>query len=605
MRCYSSMTDFHYVFFAVLACGLFTNKLPYSRTDIYSLGILFYMMLCGEPPFIGDSPLDVMQNVLSKRIPPVSSKRMDLPEVLSHVIQRMTQKNIEERYHSTSGLKYDLVRIRELLSEGDGEGLKSLHVGTKDISCFFNLPTKQIGREKEHKIIVDVIERVSKLRRKTPHFGKGLNSLSSSSSYSDPRMEATQLEDIISDSTSSRGSDRMNTGSGQASVMEATRSIHHRSQDSGIQSDGPVADDSPAEVRPHPTSISRFSGESQPSKLTSNSYEGSLSLSRSNQSDAGSLLRSSSNVSKLRRRQKCEVIAISAPAGLGKSRLVQSIQTTARSHGYFASAKFDATKRAPFDPILKLMSSLFRQIFSEADVSTEFHNNLRNYIQNSGVWSVLHNYLDLPEWLLSPKSTPPQTQQVSPQRSLDAVERTKSCSRRGSSPSFHCGSAGHTAESWVRSGGASKSSRFMNIFIDVLRLLAMQKLCIWSLEDVQNADSESAELIHHIVSAKIPIVMIITYQDEEKLAKELRKLLLSVTKIVLSPFTEMQTAEYVAETLHRDQEYILPLVAVIQEKSRGNLFYIREILDTCYRKHCVYYCWREGQGSYYSFLTHA
>lgn len=35
-------------------------------------------------------------------------------------------------------------------------------------------------------------------------------------------------------------------------------------------------------------------------------------------------------------------------------------------------------------------------------------------------------------------------------------------------------------------------------------------------------------------------------------------------------------------------------VAVIQEKSRGNVFYIREILDTCYRKKCVFYCWKEG-----------
>ena len=134
----------------------------------------------------------------------------------------------------------------------------------------------------------------------------------------------------------------------------------------------------------------------------------------------------------------------------------------------------------------------------------------------------------------------------------------------------------------------------MNVFIDILRLLAMQKLCIWSLEDVQNADSESAELIHHIVSAKIPLILIITFQEEEKLSRELRALLPIATKIQLSPFTETQTAQYVAETLHRDQEYILPLVAVIQEKSRGNVFYIREILDTCYRKHCVYYCWRQG-----------
>jgi serine/threonine protein kinase len=98
---------------------------PDSRTDIYSLGILFYSMLCGGTPFDGSSPLDIMQSVLSKRIPAVSSKRMDVPEALSSVIQRMTQKNIEERYHSTSGLKGDLTQIRELLYEGDGVGLKN------------------------------------------------------------------------------------------------------------------------------------------------------------------------------------------------------------------------------------------------------------------------------------------------------------------------------------------------------------------------------------------------------------------------------------------------------------------------------------------------
>jgi hypothetical protein len=123
---------------------------------------------------------------------------------------------------------------------------------------------------------------------------------------------------------------------------------------------------------------------------------------------------------------------------------------------------------------------------------------------------------------------------------------------------------------------------------------AVQKLCIWNLDDVQNADPESAELIQHIVQAKIPLILMFTYVDEETLPRELRSLLNGATRIQLLPFTEEQTAEYVAETLHRDQQYILPLVAVVQEKSRGNLFYIREILDTCYRKKCVSYCWREN-----------
>jgi signal transduction histidine kinase len=86
----------------------------------------------------------------------------------------------------------------------------------------------------------------------------------------------------------------------------------------------------------------------------------------------------------------------------------------------------------------------------------------------------------------------------------------------------------------------------------------------------------------------------LTYSDEETLPRELRPLLHSATRIQLQPLSEEHTAEYVAETLHRDHQYILPLVAVVQEKSRGNLFFIREILDTCYRKKCVYYSWREN-----------
>ena len=111
----------------------------------------------------------------------------------------------------------------------------------------------------------------------------------------------------------------------------------------------------------------------------------------------------------------------------------------------------------------------------------------------------------------------------------------------------------------------------MSVFIDVLRLLAMRKLCIWTIEDVQNADSESAELIHHIAQARIPLVLVLTYQDEDRIPKELRTLLPAATKIQLHPFTEADTAEFVSETLHRDTEYILPLVSnTIRSKSTSD-----------------------------------
>lgn len=441
---------------------------PDSRTDIYSLGILFYTMLCGDTPFGGATALDVMQNVLSKRIPPVSSGRIDIPEALSMVIQRMTQRNIEERYHSTSGLKFDLIRIRELLCEGDVEGLKAFKIASKDISCFFNLPLQQIGREKERQIIIDVIHRISKRRRGGL---KVLNSLSSNSSFSDGQFNF-QFDDLVSDTSSSRGSEsRLNSVSSTTPVfLDQTR--NKRSSDSVTQTRDSIAEESP-HSRPNLVTTSR--GQSN------NSIEGSSSLSRSAPSNDSTIMRNISSARSTRRKGRCEVIAVGGATGLGKSRLVQSVQSTARSHGYFASAKFDKTKKAPFDPILKVMSSMFRQVFSEADVSSDFHNSLRSFLKNTGVWAALRSYLNLPDWLLTTGGT-----QKTPQpRGRDPI-------RRGSSPAVHCGSSGHTAEAWLRSGGASKSTKFMSVFIDVLRLFAMQKLCIWTLEDVQNADSESA-----------------------------------------------------------------------------------------------------------------
>jgi len=290
---------------------------------------------------------------------------------------------------------------------------------------------------------------------------------------------------------------------------------------------------------------------------------------------------------------RCELVTIFGAAGLGKSTLVQSIQFAARSHGYIASAKFDQARKSPFEPILRLMSSIFRQIFSESDVSTEFHNHIRSYV--CPMWSTLHSYLDLPEWLLN--STSSTNNGGSPQLLRPSSSGANgTSSRRNPSPAvnLHCGSAGNTAADWLRSGGSTKSSRFRSMFLGVLRALAYQKFITFWLDDLQFADSESLELLLDIVASKVPILFIMTYRQEEMLPKSIRNLARTGTRIELKPFTEEQTAEYVCATLHRDREYVLPLTAVVQEKTAGNPFLIREMLDTCYRKQCIYYCWRRS-----------
>ncbi|KAL1639035.1 Chk1 protein kinase [Diplodia intermedia] len=515
---------------------------PDTRTDIYSLGILFWTMLTGEPAFEGDKPLEIMQSVLSRRIPPVSSKRMDIPEALSQVVAKMTAKNIEERYNSVSGLKYDLFELNRILCDGDVELLKTFKVATKDVSSFFSLPARLIGRDRERQIILDVVDRVSKSQH--PSLKKSLYSFGSTSGSSlSSRLDNPVLDDIAdvrSESTSSRGSEHRTDGrtprnNSEASVSLAEPSEHRPSTESWQSSNW--------------SSVDRRASSAQNASSSSDDPAGQLRHHH-----------------RLRKKTHCELIAVAGLGGYGKSSLIQSVQPIVRGRGfYFATTKFDQAKRAPFDPVLRLMSSLFRQIFSESNISTDFHNHVRAHVQP--VWPILHSYLDLPEWLLGniAKATVP-----------DIAHQ-------------------HAPFSSTITG--RNASRVVSTFIDVLRMLARQQSICFCIDDLQFADDESLELIQAIVHNRLPLVMILTYREEDKLTAGIKALLDNATnikRIVLQPFSEVDTANFVAETLHRDPEYCLPLVATIQEKTGGSPFFVREMLDTCYRKKCLYYSWRDS-----------
>ena len=160
---------------------------PDSRTDIYSLGILFWTMLTQQAAFEGETPMDIIQSVLGRRLPSVSSIRLDIPDVIARIIQKMTAKIINDRYHSASGLRHDLAEVRRLLGAGDAASLRHWKIATKDISSFFILPNIMIGRAEEHDEVVKVIDKVSK--RHILGQKQDVYSLSSGSSLSDGRLE--------------------------------------------------------------------------------------------------------------------------------------------------------------------------------------------------------------------------------------------------------------------------------------------------------------------------------------------------------------------------------------------------------------------------------
>lgn len=79
-----------------------------GRTDIYSLGVIFFFALTGRPPFDAENPMDVLLEHLEKP-PPIPSEVMPLvPKALDKIVLRMLEKDPERRYASAAQVLKDL-----------------------------------------------------------------------------------------------------------------------------------------------------------------------------------------------------------------------------------------------------------------------------------------------------------------------------------------------------------------------------------------------------------------------------------------------------------------------------------------------------------------
>lgn len=142
----------------------------------------------------------------------------------------------------------------------------------------------------------------------------------------------------------------------------------------------------------------------------------------------------------------------------------------------------------------------------------------------------------------------------------------------------------------------TQSLRFLNTYLEVLRTLATGKLICICLDDLQFADFESLELLSSIVLGKLRIVLLTTCRRVDELPAVLRPILdgkeAHITRLYLEPLDEDDVVDYVASTLYRSTDYVFPLAAVALDKTHGNPFYLRQLLDLCYRKHCVWFNWQ-------------
>lgn len=96
------------------------------RSDLYSLGVTFYHMLAGSPPFRAETAMALALKHLREEPTSLAVHRPDLPADLVALVMKLMAKSPEGRYPSAGEMLKDLARVKERLQQGGGATLLSV-----------------------------------------------------------------------------------------------------------------------------------------------------------------------------------------------------------------------------------------------------------------------------------------------------------------------------------------------------------------------------------------------------------------------------------------------------------------------------------------------
>jgi tetratricopeptide (TPR) repeat protein/tRNA A-37 threonylcarbamoyl transferase component Bud32 len=81
------------------------------RADLYSVGVLAYELLAGEPPFRGPTAQAVIAAHMTRTPPPVTDLRPSVPPELALILKRLLEKRPADRFQKTEELLAALVAV--------------------------------------------------------------------------------------------------------------------------------------------------------------------------------------------------------------------------------------------------------------------------------------------------------------------------------------------------------------------------------------------------------------------------------------------------------------------------------------------------------------
>jgi len=125
-----------------------------QRSDMYSLGVIFYEILSGKQLFNSHDYHALIHSHIARMPVPIDL----IPESINAIILKLLSKRVEDRYQNAYGLLKDLEECLEMMT--DNQEIPVIRLGKYDFIDRFHVPVKLYGAQKYILTLLESFNRV-------------------------------------------------------------------------------------------------------------------------------------------------------------------------------------------------------------------------------------------------------------------------------------------------------------------------------------------------------------------------------------------------------------------------------------------------------------
>ncbi len=125
------------------------GKLTDQRSDIFSLGVMLYEMLTGQPPFMGENVNAIMYQTLNTIPQPPSTLNAAVPDMLNFIVAKALAKDLDARYQNAKDFANDLKSCRDTVPRS-----ASVSVATTKPAASLDATSVSMDGDEESKPVV-------------------------------------------------------------------------------------------------------------------------------------------------------------------------------------------------------------------------------------------------------------------------------------------------------------------------------------------------------------------------------------------------------------------------------------------------------------------